>query len=290
MSLVILARPFAVCRLLCLVLLAGRGAPFAQSGARQLRPVEVEVSANHLDVFDRPDDKAFITGRVVRGDHLRVCLDQVAGTGWLAIKPLPTSILWIEESSLELEDEAGAETARPDSPSGKHDGDRASRAWVRRDHAVVRSGHLQARLPGPQKGTLPAGTMVLLVDRPVLELGRESNRKRWVAIVPPPDQAFFIHADGIRWPDPSPRVAGPAEVLASFEEPAPTQDVDTRAGKKSPGPLSKPLSRAFRGTGSAGRNVPGNRRQPARCTLAFRFRSRWLPEPTPPGRRSCGPR
>ena len=40
----------------------------------------------------------------VRGDRLRVRADHPAGTGWLAIVPLPTEVFWIEQSSLENHD------------------------------------------------------------------------------------------------------------------------------------------------------------------------------------------
>ena len=51
--------------------------------------IEAEVQSEWLDIFDRPDDTGFVTGRVHRGDRLRIRADRSAGTGWLAIVPLP---------------------------------------------------------------------------------------------------------------------------------------------------------------------------------------------------------
>ena len=71
--------------------------------------------------FDRPDDTGFITGRVQRGDRLRIRADRSAGTGWLAIVPLPTAIFWIEQSSLDSDDEQVTDAV-------EHD--RVRLAWV----------------------------------------------------------------------------------------------------------------------------------------------------------------
>ena len=140
-----------------------RGASQAQipalghSAVETARSIAAEVQTERLDVFDRPDDSGFVTGRVHRGDRLRIRADRSAGTGWLAIEPLPTAIFWIEQSSLEIDEEEVTDAV-------EHD--RRSLAWVNRSQALIRSGHPQARLPGPPRGILPRGTMVQLVDRP----------------------------------------------------------------------------------------------------------------------------
>ena len=140
-----------------------RGASQAQvsvlghSAAETARSIEAEVKTKRLDVFDRPDDSGFITGRVHQGDRLHIRADRSAGTGWLAIEPLPTAIFWIEQSSLEIDEEEVTDAV-------EHD--RRSLAWVNRSQALIRSGHPQARLPGPPRGILPRGTMVQLVTVP----------------------------------------------------------------------------------------------------------------------------
>lgn len=221
----------------CLLLTAG-AAGFPAQEERGRRVIEVTVTAEHLDVFDQPDEKGYIIGQMAENGHLRVRSEDTPGTGWLAVEPLPTSILWVEETSLELEDKAAEdlpETARADGGARS----RTSRAWTK-TRAVVRVGHPLAKLPGPPRGTLPPGTLVRLVDRPPLKLGRGSSSTRWLAIVPPPDQVFFVRSDGIRWPEPSRRTttAGPAEVRASFEQATSNSKVEAAGGKNQPGPPS----------------------------------------------------
>ncbi len=205
---------------------AGRGqaATFGHSAVEPARSIEAEVQTDRLDVFDQPDDAGFITGRVHRGDRLRIRPDRSAGTGWLAIEPLSTAIFWIEQSSLENEEK-------------EVELDRMSLAWVNRPRAAIRSGHPQARLPGPPRGSLPRGTMVQLVDRPPLSLGRGPEKSRWLAIVPPADQVSYVRAEGVRWLTPTPPVPPAAEVRASFEGPMPPAQA---ARQRSTAPSSWP--------------------------------------------------
>jgi hypothetical protein len=209
-----------------------------QRAGETARSIEAEVQIDRLDVFDRPDDAAFITGRVHRGDRLRVRADHTPGTGWLAIEPLPTAIFWIDRSSLELDnDEVGDAVARDRDPAGQ-DPSRTPRAWVSRAQAVIRSAHPEARLPGPPRGVLPRGTMVQLVDRPPLSLGQGPEKTRWLAIAPPSDQVSYVHAKGVHWVSPTPPVPPAAEVRASYEEPMPPD----QAGRQRASPPSSPSS------------------------------------------------
>lgn len=208
-----------------------RGASQAQisvlghSAVETARSIAAEVQTERLDVFDRPDDSGFVTGRVHRGDRLHIRADRSAGTGWLAIEPLPTAIFWIEQSSLEIDEEEVTDAV-------EHD--RRSLAWVNRSQALIRSGHPQARLPGPPRGILPRGTMVQLVDRPPLSLGQGPEKSRWLAIVPPADQVSYVRVEGVRWLTPTPPVPPVAEFRASYEEPIPpSQAAKQRSSAKS---------------------------------------------------------
>jgi hypothetical protein len=173
------------------------------------RPIDAEVQSENLDIIDRPDDKGFITGRLHRGDRLLVRPDHSTATGWLTIVPPPTAICWIEQSSLESGDEV----------TGAIEHDRAGLAWVSSLEASIRSGHPQARLPGPPVGILPKGTMVQLVDRPPLSIGQGSKASRWLAIVPPADQVSYVRALGVRWSTPARPVPPAVLARASYEEP-----------------------------------------------------------------------
>jgi hypothetical protein len=238
MSLLRVAWMIQVVGLFSVGFVAGEGDSPARPAVKNHRAIEVDVTAKHLDVFDRPDNRGFVTGLARRGERLRVRIDQPVGTGWLAIDPLPTSILWVQESSLELEDDGASWAIRNDAEPGARDRGPLIRAWVSREPAIVRSGNLLARLPGPPNGSLPACTLVQLVDRPALELGQEGKNVRWLAIVPPPEQAFFIHADGIRWPAPSAPMPAAAEVRASYEEPAHSPEQAIPVGKNPTGSTS----------------------------------------------------
>jgi hypothetical protein len=182
--------------------------------------IEGEVNAERLDVFDQPEDQAFITGRLQRGDRVHVRPDRIPRTGWLAIERLPTSICWIEESSLEPQDGESPESMDRELDTTRHDRSHAAHAWVNRSRAVIRSGHPGALIPGPPQGALSKGTMVQLVDRPALLYGQGSTKSRWLAIVPPADKVFYIHANGVRWLSTAstPPIEPAAEVRASYEE------------------------------------------------------------------------
>ena len=140
-------------------------------GASRARPVGVdrgaeqprdrEVIADHLMVHVRSDESSFDTGQLERGDRVRV-RSRVAG-GWVAIDPPPTAIGWVEKASLEPDDAAGDRGRHRPDPAGRGSGTSA-RARVAADQAVVRSGQLGARMPGPPWVELPRGTMVRLVD------------------------------------------------------------------------------------------------------------------------------
>jgi hypothetical protein len=199
--------------------------------------VEAEVEADRLDVLDHPEDTGYAVGQLRKGDRVRVRVDRIPGSGWLAIDPLPTSICWVEQSSIELDGEGASDRiARALDPGGDDRGT-ATRAWVVRSRAVVRSGNPLARLPGPPGGSLPRGTMVQLVDRPALKLGQGPHAARWRAIVPPPDFVCYVRADGIRWARPAPSDPPIAERRASYEEPIkPSRAEDRKAGPPSPMP------------------------------------------------------
>jgi hypothetical protein len=177
------------------------------TGAPQVARVIVE----HLAVFDQPDEGAFGTGRLERGDRVQVRAP-VAG-GWAAIDPPATTIGWIERSALELGDEAESHGGHRLDPVGTAGSGPPARAWVVVPRAVVRSGHLKARLPGPPWIELPRGTMVQLVDRPPVTTGRGTHATLWFAIVPPAEAACYVRADGLKG---TPRREGVPERLAAY--------------------------------------------------------------------------
>jgi hypothetical protein len=236
-----LARPTWLIKtggLMSLSLILGQAAAGAPPAVEPARSTEAEVQTDRLDVFDQPNDTAFIIGRVFRGDRLRVRLDQTPGLGWLAVEPLPTSICWIEQSSIEFEDDGAAEMINRYRDPGDQDRDRACRAWVSRPEAMIRSGHPRARMPGPPKGRLREGTLVQLVDRPPLLFGQGADQVRWLAIVPPADQTFYVHAGGVSFLSPTLAVPPSAEIRASYEESGPERKTGGQSRGAPTGPAS----------------------------------------------------
>jgi hypothetical protein len=187
----------------------------AVESARENRE-SVEVTASRLPVYDQPRTTSYLTDTLKLGAQVTV-RQRVAG-GWLAIDPPSSAICWIDSSSLEQ----ASESAR----SGHHFGDRPdsnaevpSRSWVAKNRVELRSGHASAQLPGPPCGSLSQGTMVHLVDRPPIKVGRGKASTTWYAILPPAGLVRYVRAEGTR-PVPSRRVIA-AERLAAYE---PTQE------------------------------------------------------------------
>jgi hypothetical protein len=176
------------------------------------RPTAGEVTVEDLEVYDRPDEGSFVTGLLQQGDRVRV-RRRITG-GWLAIDPQPGALCWIDQSAIDAaavtntQRGAGADRARARQSEPRQ----ASVAVTR---AVIRSGHADARMPGPPCGELRRGTIVEQLDRPPLEVGRGSSKRLWIAIVPPPELACYIRGDGIRTLQPPPR-ARPAESQPAY--------------------------------------------------------------------------
>jgi hypothetical protein len=185
----------------------------------------VEVIVAGLEVYDRADERSYITGQLRQGDRVRV-RDRVAG-GWLAIEPPPATIGWVERAALDWDAEQPEGTdGDPFDRFGSRSGPPA-RARVVVPRAVVRSGHPRARIPGPPWVELARGTMLQLVDRLPLAVGRGATATLWFAIVPPAGAVCYIRVEGTRGLAP-PRAPG-SETLAAYgiEEP---EDARSEAG------------------------------------------------------------
>jgi hypothetical protein len=202
----------------------------SESGGTETERRRVEVTeevVDRLSVYDRPDEKGFGTGRLGRGDRVRV-RRWLAG-GWAAIDPPATTIGWVERASLELGDEADERGGHRLDPGEPGSGPPA-RAWVVLPRAIVRSGQLGARMPGPPWVELPGGTMVELVDRSPVRMGKGPGATLWFAVVPPAEAACYVRAPGL---DDAPRRKGVSEVLAAYLVPEGGDDKGTRPARDS---------------------------------------------------------
>lgn len=144
-------------------------------------PGEAWVAADALTVLAEPDDAAFATGRLKRGD--RVVIRREDAFGWLAIEPPEGAFSWIERDAVEM---AGDDRAR-----------------VVAAAAAVRPGSETARLPGGTWTVVRRGTTVRLLDRPPLVLRRpDGGRRVWYAIAPTRDEVRYVRAEGVESVDP----------------------------------------------------------------------------------------
>ena len=216
-------------------------------------PRITEVSADRLAIHDRPDETSYRTGTLEPGDQVRV--RGWAEGGWVAIDPPATTIGWVERASLELGDEAGERGGHRLDPGEPGSGPPV-RAWVVVPRAVVRSGHLKARMPGPPWLELPKGTMVQLMDRSPVTIGRGSAATLWFAVVPPGKAACYVRAEGLK---DVPRREGVSEVLAAYlvpegEDPkarGPPGNRCRRASRPRSGGLTRRTARSWRSSRSS---------------------------------------
>jgi hypothetical protein len=154
-----------------------------------------EITAESLEVHDRPDEASYITAVLNRGARVKI-RDTVHG-GWLAIEPPDSSICWIEKSAIQANQDSVGGNGHVAEPTDTQRG-RPSRATIAKNDAIMRSGNLSARLPGPPLGHLSQGTMVRILDRRPLTIGSQRLPTVWYAILPPPDVVFYVRSDGTR--------------------------------------------------------------------------------------------
>lgn len=176
------------------------------------RPATAEVVAEALDVFDAPDEAAFPTGRVRRGDRVVIRAEEPGG--WLAIEPPAGSFSWVDRDAIE------------DEGSG--------RARVVVSRAAVRPGQHGARMPGAVGSRLEEGRIVDLRDRPPLTLRQGQTLRTWRAIAPPDDEVRFIRAEGVA------RNRGPSLVRRSSRVVPPEPSLD--GPSIPPDPVRQPLA------------------------------------------------
>ncbi len=154
-----------------------------------------EIIADDLEIYDQAEEQSFVVGSLRRGDHVRIA--GAMADGWLAIEPPPTLICWIPRSAIDPGADGTAAASRakgasePDLSPGKA-------VEVLPPGATIRAGNPQARMPGPPRGRISAGTRVRLARRPPLQIGQGQSAAAWYAIEPPPAERFYIRAEGTK--------------------------------------------------------------------------------------------
>ena len=152
-------------------------------------PRRLEVAVDRLDILAEPDDGAFATARLARGDTVEV--RKALADGWLAIAPTAGSFHWVEEAAVEpLRD---------------------GRLFIKAEKTTLRFGREGFQRPGPLRRTLLEGMVLLPANRPRLSYQEGRRRRAWIAVAAGADEVRFVRAAG---------VADPKAVAASRPRPA----------------------------------------------------------------------
>ena len=157
-----------------------------------------EVIVDRLDLMDEADESGYASGQLRRGQ--RVAVIGEAPPGWLAIAPPWDAFDWVDASSVRVGPDGGGEVVA-----------------IR---ASVRSGCVEARMPGPPRASLSRGTMLRMVDRPSLTLGRGRSARTWLAIAPPKGEVRYVRAEGVRLDPSSTAGSGPTSKADDRVRPA----------------------------------------------------------------------
>lgn len=185
-----------------LALWIGLVAPAPQAGGEGEPPRRLEVAVDRLDVLAEPDDAAFATSRLARGDAVEV--RKALADGWLAIAPPTGSFHWVDEATVEpLRD---------------------GRLYIKAEKTTLRFGREGLVGLGPPRRTLLEG-MILVPARQPTTVATEGRRRRtWKAVLAGADEVRFVRAAGVADPTAvAVRRAStePAERRASHDQPAP---------------------------------------------------------------------
>ena len=134
-----------------------------------------KVAVDRLDVLVEPDDTAFVSARLDRGQAVRV--RKVLPDGWLAIEAPAGTFSWVDDDAIRL------------APDG--------RVVVTSLRTLIRPGRENAPRPGPPRSTATRGASFAAVNQPILTYGEGVNRKVWRAIAVDGDDVRFVRAAGV---------------------------------------------------------------------------------------------
>ncbi len=141
---------------------------------------EVQVIVDSLEVMTEPNDSAYSTGTLRRGERVIVLAKR---RGWVTIQPPFGSFDWVDASQVR------------DQPDGS--------CVVQANQAIVRFAAESAQMPGPPGSPLDRGTVVRLVDHPELKVGRGETARVWRAIEPREDEVRYLRIEGLADPSAS---------------------------------------------------------------------------------------
>jgi hypothetical protein len=179
-------------RFLGLVMIGiGLLAPAPRARSEDAPARRLEVAADRLDVLAEPEDGAFVTSRLERGDPIEV--RRALADGWLAITPPAGSFHWVDGAAVEpLRD---------------------GRLFVKAA-TILRYGSAEDRWPGPPRRALLEGMVLVPAREPPLVVADGKRRRTWLAVAVGADEVRFVRASG---------VAEPKAVVAKATRPEPPE-------------------------------------------------------------------
>jgi hypothetical protein len=181
-----MSEPMMACRLLPLWI--SLAAPTFQSGGDEAPARPYEVTVERLDVLIEPDDGAFVTSRLGRGDKVEV--RKALPGGWLAIASPGNSFYWVDDATVDLL--------------------RDGRIYVAAEKTSLRLGRDGIKTPGPARSTLLEGAVLRPARQPLLTTDDGRRSKVWRAVAAPPGELRFIRAAGVIDPTITRPLAKPA--------------------------------------------------------------------------------
>jgi hypothetical protein len=217
-------------RLLCLVVIGiGLVAPAPRARSDEGAARRLEVAADRLDLLAEPEDGAFVTATLDRGDPVEV--RRVLADGWLAIAPPAGSFHWVDGAAVEpLRD---------------------GRLYVKAP-TTLRFGSTEDRHPGPPRRALLEGMVLVPAREPPLVVADGRRRRTWLAVAVGADEVRFARAAGVaevravaakaKPPEPAERRASHADV-AKAAPPAELEGPFRRIEGEHRAVVSRPMTR-----------------------------------------------
>jgi uncharacterized protein YgiM (DUF1202 family) len=140
-------------------------------------PADAVILLNEVEVRSGPSKTFFPTSKLNRNDKVYVLRESKEAPGWLEIRPPTGSFSWINAKNARQVDQRTAyvegEPSRPVS--------------------ILPGSTLVNQEPNRVSMTLTAGTIVVIVDRP-MNVGGET----WLPIQPHPSEVRFIPAEAVK--------------------------------------------------------------------------------------------
>jgi len=178
----------------------------------------LRVVVDRVEVFAEPDDTAFITSTLDRGDEVEV--RKALPGGWLAIAAPAGTFHWVEDDAVEIL--------------------RDGRLYVTLPRTTLRLGREGMPRPGPPRSTLAEGRVLKPGSQEPLAYRDGRRTRTWRSAAVDDDEVRFVRAAGLADPSRSDR---PAAVPASAPRPATPERRASHVEADLPPDLVAPLRR-----------------------------------------------